>query len=272
MIRGLDLARLPSAGKTIAIVVALLLALGATIAIFLYVRGVEQRAFEDAELVEVLVAQGPIETGTTGEGATEAGLIARESAPRVNVPPGAVTSVDQIEGLVALESILTGEIILRERWGTTAEVSVGLDIPEGFEAVAVEVAVPPGVAGYVAAGTQVSILATIESEADDTVAPAEPDEEGAVPEEEAVPLEVRTQYLLQGVDVLAVGQRQVQTDEQEGTVSSVLMTLAVQPEDAERLVFAVANGSLYFTLLPEDAEPVETPGRTFGDLFDGLFE
>jgi pilus assembly protein CpaB len=85
-------------------------------------------------------------------------------------------------------------------------------------------------------------------------------------------VEVRTQYLLQGVDVLAVGQRQVQTDEQEGTVSSVLMTLAVQPEDAERLVFAVANGSLYFTLLPEDAEPVETPGRTFGDLFDDLFE
>jgi pilus assembly protein CpaB len=246
------LARLPSAGKTIAIVVALLLALGATIAIFLYVRGVEERAFEDAELVEVLVAQGPIEAGTTGEGASEAGLIARESAPRINVPPGAVTSVDQIEGLVALDPILTGEIILRERWGTTAEVSVGLDIPEGFEAVAVEVAVPPGVAGYVAAGTQVSILATIESEADDAVAPAEADEEGAVPEEEAVPLEVRTQYLLQGVDVL--------------------MTLAVQPEDAERLVFAVANGSLYFTLLPEDAEPVETPGRTFADLFDDLFE
>jgi pilus assembly protein CpaB len=266
------LVRLPSAGKTVAVVVALLLALAATVAIFLYVRGVEEQAFEDAELVEVLVAQGPIEPGTTGEGASEAGLIARESAPRVNVPPGAVTSVDQIEGLVALDSILTGEIILRDRWGTTAEVSVALDIPEGFEAVAVEVAVPPGVAGYVAAGTQVSILATVESPVDEDAVPVEPDEEDAALEEEAPVVEVRTQYLLQGVDVLAVGQRQLQTEEQEGTVSSVLMTLAVEPEDAERLVFAVANGSLYFTLLPEDAEPVETPGRTFGDLFDDLFE
>jgi pilus assembly protein CpaB len=267
------LARLPSAGKTIAIVVALLLALGATVAIFLYVQGVEERAFEDAELVEVLVAQGPIEAGTTGEGAAEAGLIGRDSAPRANVPPGAVTSVDQIEDLIAIDPILTGEIILRERWGTSAEVSVALDIPEGFEAVAVEVGVPPGVAGYVAAGTQVSLLATIETPGSEQPSPGVTDDDEAAPAEEEPPsVEVRTQYLLQGIEVLAVGQRQVQAEEQEGTVASVLMTLAVQPEDAERLVFALENGSLYFTLLPEDAEPVETPGRTFGDLFDDLFE
>jgi pilus assembly protein CpaB len=267
------LARLPSAGKTIAIVVALLLALGATIAIFLYVQGVEERAFEDAELVEVLVAQGPIEAGTTGGGASEAGLIARDSAPRANVPPGAVTSVDQIEELVAIDPVLTGEVILRERWGTTAEVSVALDIPEGFEAVAVEVGVPPGVAGYVAPGAQVSLLATIESGAEEQSDPVETEEEDTAPAAaEPTPVEVRTQYLLQGIQVLAVGQRQVQTEEQEGTVSSVLMTLAVQPEDAERLVFALENGSLYFTLLSADAEPVETPGRTFGDLFDDLNE
>jgi pilus assembly protein CpaB len=267
------LARLPSAGKTIAIVVALLLALAATVAIFLYVRGVEERAFEDAELVEVLVAQGPIEAGTTGGGASEAGLFARDSAPRANVPPGAVTSVDQIEDLVAVDPVLTGEIILRERWGTTAEVSVALDIPEGFEAVAVEVGVPPGVAGYVAPGAQVSLLATIESGVEEQPDPVETEEEDTAPAaEEPLPVEVRTQYLLQGIQVLAVGQRQVQMEEQEGTVSSVLMTLAVQPEDAERLVFALENGSLYFTLLPADAEPVETPGRTFGDLFDDLSE
>jgi hypothetical protein len=29
------------------------------------VQGIEERAFEDAELVEVFVAQGPIDAGTT---------------------------------------------------------------------------------------------------------------------------------------------------------------------------------------------------------------
>jgi hypothetical protein len=48
---------------------------------------------------------------------------------------------------------------------------------------------------------------------------------------------------------------------------SVLMTVALEPEDAERLVFAIENASLYFTLLPEDAEPQDTPGRTLDDLF-----
>jgi pilus assembly protein CpaB len=253
-------ARLPSAGKTLAVVVALLLAAVATVAIFLYVRGVEERAFEDAELVEVFVAQGPIEPGTTAEVASDAGLIARDSAPRTNVPVGAITSLEQIEGLFAIERILTGEILLLERWGTTEEVAIEFDIPEGFEAIAVEVAIPPGVAGFIRAGNQVSLIATVQ-----LPGPTVTDDEGT---ETVEPEEVRSQYLLQGVDVLAVGQRQIQADDAEEPVASVLMTLALEPEDAERLVFAIENASLYFTLLPDDAEPADTPGRTFEDLFD----
>jgi pilus assembly protein CpaB len=241
-------------------IVALLLALAATVAIFLYVRGVEERALEDAELVEVFVAQGPIDAGATAEEVSEAGLIARDSAPRANVPVGAITSLDEIEGQFALDPILTGEIILRERWGTSEEVTVGFTIPDGFEAIAAEVAVPPGVAGFVSAGDVVSVIATVE-----LAGPTVEDDEGNVTAE---PEEIRTQYLLQGIEVLAVGQRQIQTEELEVATASVLLTLAITPEDAERLVFAIANGSLYFTLLPDDAEPVNTPGRTFEDLFD----
>ena len=254
------MARFPSATKAVAAIVALLLALAATVAIFLYVRGLEDRAFEDAELVEVFVAQGPIEAGATAEEVSEAGLITRDTAPRANVPVGAITSLDEIEGQFALDPILTGEIILRERWGTSEEVTVGFTIPEGFEAIAAEVAVPPGVAGFVRAGDLVSVIATVE-----LPGPTVEDAEGNIVTE---PEEIRTQYLLQGIEVLAVGQRQLETGEQEATIASVLLTLAVTPEDAESLVFAIENGSLYFTLLPEDAEPADTPGRTFEDLFD----
>jgi pilus assembly protein CpaB len=254
------LARLPSATKTIAAISALLLALAATVAIYFYVRGVEERAFEAAELVEVFVAQGPIDAGATAAEVSEAGLITRDTAPRGNVPFGAITSLDEIEEQFALDPILTGEIILRERWGTSEEVTVGFTIPDGFEAIAAEVAVPPGVAGFVRAGDVVSAIATVE-----LLGPTVEDDEGNV---SAEPEEIRTQYLLQGIEVLAVGQRQLQTEEQEATTASVLLTLAIEPEDAERLVFAIQNGSLYFTLLPDDAAPVDTPGRTFEDLFD----
>jgi pilus assembly protein CpaB len=256
-------ARLPSAGKTIAVVLALLLAAAATIAIFLYVQGIEERAFEDAELVEVFVAQGPIEAGTTAGEAGDAGLIARDTAPRGNVPVGAITQLEQIEGLVAIDRVLTGEILLRERWGSQEDVSVAFEIPDGFEAIAVEVGIPPGVAGYIRAGDRVSLIATVEAPGTTTT-----DDEGTVTEE---PGEVRSQYLLQGIEVLAVGQRTIETEGEQTPQGSVLMTVALEPEDAERLVFAINNASLYFTLLPddlpEDAEPLDTPGRTLDDLF-----
>jgi pilus assembly protein CpaB len=253
-------ARLPSAGKTIAVVLALLLAAAATIAIFLYVQGIEERAFEDAELVEVFVAQGPIEAGTTAGEAGDAGLIARDTAPRGNVPVGAITQLEQIDGLVAVDRILTGEILLRERWGSQEDVSVAFEIPEGFEAIAVEVGIPPGVAGYIRAGDRVSLIATVEAPGATTT-----DDEGNVTQQAG---ELRSQYLLQAIEVLAVGQRTVQAEGEQAPQGSVLMTVALEPEDAERLVFAINNASLYFTLLPEDAEAQDTPGRTLDDLFN----
>jgi len=192
--------------------------------------------------------------------ASEAGLIARDTAPRGNVPVGAVTSLEQIQGRVATERILTGEIILLERWGTTDEVAVGFEIPEGHEAIAVEVGIPPGVAGYIRTGDRVSLIATIEAPGATTT-----EADGTVTEE---PGEARSQYLLQSIEVLAVGQRSAAAEGEEAVGGSVLMTVALVPADAERLVFAIENASLYFTLLPPDAEPQDTPGRTLENLFN----
>jgi len=258
------LARLPSTGKTLAVILALLLAGAATFAIFTYVRGIEQRAFEDAELVDVFVAQEAIPPGLSASAASEAGLIGRDARPRVTVPDGAITSLDQVEGLVTEDRILADEVIVRARWVDPAQVTAVLEIPEGFEALSVQVTVPPGVAGFVRAGDQVSLIVTVEDPEATEIAEEEDPAAGAT-------AEVRTQYLLQGIDVLAVGQRVVTEEGEDGveeTASQVLMTVALEPEDAERMVFAIENASLWFTLLPEDAEPAETPGRTLTDLFE----
>src|SRR5437763_284120 len=67
-------------------------------------------------------------------------------------------------------------------------------------------------------------------------------------------------YLLQNVKVLAVGQFAVTTAANGSTTSTtqqtagqVLLTLAVTPVQAEKLVLANLQGQLYFALLP--AEP-----------------
>ncbi|MFP4636232.1 MAG: Flp pilus assembly protein CpaB [Nitriliruptoraceae bacterium] len=252
------------AGRVIAIVLAILLAAFATYAIYSYVQGLEQRAFEDAELVEVFIAQEEIPEGISANEAGEAGLIERGSIPQRNVPEQAVTSLDQLEGLVALSPILENEVLSLGRWGDPDEVDAPeLDIPEDFEAISVQVGIPPGVAGFIQAGDQVSLIATTEAPGETEV-----EDDGTVVEEEP---EFRSQYLLQDIQVLAAGQRVVTEEGDEDVEESegqVLLTLALEPEDAERLALAIETSSLYFTLLPDDAEPQETPGRTLDDLFD----
>jgi Flp pilus assembly protein CpaB len=112
---------------------------------------------------------------------------------------------------------------------------------------------------------------------EETTAPAEPVEEEAPPPTVEPTQSVVTQYLLQDVEVLAVGRRVVtEGEDQVQQTEQMLMTLALDPEDAERLVFAWNNGTLHFTLLPPEVEgseipilerPVETPGRSFDTIF-----
>ena len=99
------------------------------------------------------------------------------------------------------------------------------------------------------------------------------------PEDEVATAGLRTQYLLQNVTVLAVGQRVITTegDTQDSSIQlsndRYIFTLALEPEDIERLIFAYQEGLLHFTLLPEldddeAREVVDTPGRSIEDLFE----
>jgi pilus assembly protein CpaB len=257
-------ARIRGLGRTIAIVVALVLAAVATFSITTYIRGIEDRAFADAELVEVFIAQQEIPQGLSAAAAGEAGLIERGTIPSRNLPDGALTSLEQIAGLVTADRILANEVLVRGRWIDPEAASVAaIEIPEGFEAISVQVGVPPGVAGFIRAGDRVSLIASLESPGERTI-----ESDGAVLEEPPV---LRTQYLIQGIQVLTVGQRVITeegTDGVEESTAQVLLTVALEPNDAERLVFAIQNASLYFTLLPDDAPPSDTSGRTLENFFD----
>ena len=59
--------------------------------------------------------------------------------------------------------------------------------------------------------------------------------------------------------------------EGEGQAQEIVSvyTLEVTPEQAERLVFALENGSIYLTLVPEDFVEISTKGITIETLFEG---
>lgn len=255
--------------RLIALVLALVLAGVATVAIASYVRGIEDETLREAEAVEAFVATSAIPAGMSAEDAIAQGFVVRQPVPRRNIPAGAISALGDIEGKVASHPISVGEEILASRWALPAAVTDRLEIPEGMHAISVEVGVPPGVAGYVTTGDLVGVLALIE--VPDPDAPAGPENPDIEAEDRT---SERVEFLMQRAEVLAVGQRVTANPEEAsetpdtGPLTTVLLTLAVTPSDAEKVAFATLTGDLYFTLMPPGAEATATSGRTNRTVFE----
>ena len=260
--------------RLIGLLLAIVLAGVATFLLIQYVTSADERAREDEALAEVFVATADIPAGTPAETAAAQGLIDQSTVPARSVPAGAIGSLDAIAGQVATMPLFEGEVIVSQRFGSTvaATTDATLEVPEGLLAISVQAGVVPGVAGFVQPQDTVSIVASLvppEDEVSDDDDDAEPAESGQ-----------RTEFLVQNVPVLAVGQRVITTAEDGSTSASIqlsnesyIFTLGMTAEQVEQLVFASQQGELWFTLLPEidedeEREVFDTPGRTIGNIFD----
>lgn len=271
------MAGFPMTKRTVPLALALLLAALATAALISYVRGVENRALDGAASVGVFVAKDSIPAGMRGEDAISRGLVQREAVPKRIVADGAVGSLDAIKGRVAAATIFRGEQIVGGRFVLPSELTGVLPIPAGRQAFAAEVDVPNGVGGFIQPGSRVSVLARLDIFASQAVGirgliGGQSVNLRATGEEKVT----QVKYLLQDVGVLAVGSRvanvaaQPEEDKAEQVAPSsnkVLLTLAVSPRQAEQLAFAMFEGEVWFTLLPQGAKPVVTSGRTAANAF-----
>ena len=245
--------------RTIALVLAVALAALATIALISYINGVEDRALAGQVSVNVFVAKQDIAAGVTGDTASQQGLIEQTTVPAKVAPEGAITSLQQISGRLAAVQIYKDEIIVQQRFVAPGQgVKNVLPIAAGKQAVSVAVAGAPAVGGFVQPGDQVSLIVqTVNRRA------------GGLPVVGAGSGNI-VRYLMQNLDVIAVGSRIVSSAVPAGTPAEApagIFTFAVTPAQAEQLVFATLNTTLYFTLLPADSKPVVTRGRTFANLF-----
>lgn len=239
--------------RTTGLVASVVLAALASLALISYMNGVESRAFAGAETLEVWVASADIPAGTSAEQAKANGQLATTRLPRKALATGAIGSLAQIAGKVAAVNIVRGEQILTSRFVERGTGGAGLVIPKGRQAMSLEVESPPGVAGFVHAGSHINVLAHV-------------DIVGA----NGSAVEPQTQFVIQNIEVLAVGTRVVEAADdgaraeagrQQELSDSVLLTLAVTPNEAEKLGFAILEGEIYITLLPDDAAPAKTSGR-----------
>jgi pilus assembly protein CpaB len=240
--------------RVLAIATALLLAVIGTGAVLAYVRQANARALAGLKPVTVLVAQREIPAGTPASGAWQDGSLREETLPARSVSPDAIGSITaDLGSLVMSSDVMPGQVLLRQMLVPAALVSGGLAIPGSMVAVTIPLCMPEAVAGYVHAGSQVAIFDTFSSQ---SLSSSESCSQSGVSRQGQASGTVETRVVLPRVLVLAVGGP---SSSQGGSGSGlgagsqsqggVLVTLAVDQADAERVIELTETGLPYLALL-----------------------
>jgi pilus assembly protein CpaB len=226
---------------TIAIVLA---ALGTAGGLFLVLSADARAQSRISDPVTVAIAVKRIPIGTTGANVRSGQMVRLEKMPRSSVPTDALPEISaELDKLVVTSNIAEGQILLAANFGEQSRVTSGLPLPEGKMAVTVETGAPEQVAGYVRAGSQVAIFLTynvVETNGNKTNIE-------------------RTRVLLPRVEVLAVGtysNSNSNTSNQSSATNtgSVMLTVAVSQDEAERLIEGLSHGTLYLGLLTDSVQ------------------
>jgi pilus assembly protein CpaB len=229
--------------RVLAILIAVVLALVATVALVVYVNGADRRAIADQKPVYVYVAKKTIKQGTRGEDAlNDVDSIERRPVASTSAVEGRIRSPEQLRNRFAAVDIVAGEQLLLKRWVGSEDVAGRrlLPIPEKHQALSIGLDLQRQVAGFVTPGDKVSMLITRP--------------QGERGEE--------TEFLLQNVSVLAVGTTALanaasqgggRVSQGKGSQSVTAVTLAIKEQYVKYVVHAVEQGSIYLTLMPPGA-------------------
>lgn len=207
--------------RLIAAIVAGAMALLGVVVLVAWAKNANDRAFEGADLVKVIRVTAPVESGTRGSelgGSTEVAEL-----PADAVPDGAVTQLGDVSNLAVTTSLVPGEILLRTRLAAPGEKGKGAtDVPKGFQEITVALDLQRTVGGSIKAGDRVGVFASFK------------------PEDNKVP--DFTSLVRHNVLVTSAG-GPTATD----AAGIIMITLAVETQDAEKIVLAMEYGKVWLT-------------------------
>jgi pilus assembly protein CpaB len=220
-----------------------------------YAGSADARALENQQPREVLIVTAPIAVGTPVEELDE--FVELHTVPAVIVPEDAVTDLKEFNGKVAGVNLEPGEELLSSRLvdPQALEAPGTVPVPKGMQEVTVQLDAPRVVGGQLTAGDTVGVFVSFEGE------------EGR---------EAKTSQDLHKVLVTSVqgapstpssAEESETTDNEAPAVpeGSMLITLAVKADTAEKVVYASEFGRIWLSLEPEDAEENDN-SATRGDF------
>ena len=275
--------------RVILMIVAIIIAGVAVFGVIAYISNIKQTAEKEVEKIEVLVAVQNIPKDTFIDDLISSKSVELQAIPRKYIAEGVLTTLDNFKGFVTISPISKGEQITSTKFVKPEQVGLAFNIPGDMVAVSIPVNEVVGVSNLISIGDMVNVIATFKPEEKqaETATTATTAETQAAEAGEEILTEIKepiTKTLLWNVKVLYLGTREITVEEQKEKGSTILsnqaakdenaiiintVTLAVSPEDAEKLVFSEEMGFVWLALVPsEGVEVKETPGRTFKNIFE----
>jgi pilus assembly protein CpaB len=237
-------AQRPSEKTQLAVVlgVAVLFGLIASLATFRFLREKERAVTTgaDAPMAQLVVARQDLSAGST------INRLNLETIPwpREHVPLKSFQDMDQVVGRQVTGKIFRGEPIVESRLVAQGEAgSLQFRIPDGYLAMSMKVSPEIGVSGFIEPGNRVDVITTIRVQRGEPV----------------------TKVVLQNILVLAVGHEIEEKDNKPDEAPTV--TMAVTPEQAEKLAAAKSEGTVVLALRNlRDQKFYDTPGFSSAEL------
>jgi pilus assembly protein CpaB len=234
------------------LIVLIVAVIAAGVAAFGVYRAVQSMPVREVEVasIPVVVASEPIPVGTR----LTTDQLRVAAWPARNPVPGAFSDPQQAVDRGVIATIAENEPVTAYKVAGP-ESGSGLPpvIPEGMRAISMRVNEVVGVAGFVMPGTRVDVVLSVDDPGNGM---------GGEP---------MARTVVSNVLVLTAGTRYDQQEAKNGEPQrSTVVTLAVLPEDGERIALASNQGSLSLALRnPADSEPTKTPGMKLSVLMRG---
>ena len=231
----------------------LLTVLGMSIALALVVSGVfyqvavrsgsGKKSKDTGQFRDLVTAALPIPVGTT----IKPDQLKINRIPANLFPKGGFSKIEEVLDRPVASNILADDPIIEGRLAARGSgLGLATKIPPGMRAISVRVNDVVGVAGFVFPGMFVDVLVT-----------------GRPPEY----VGTMTRTVLQNVLVLSAGQT-IQVDPRGQAINTPVVTLAVNPEQAETLTLANSEGRIQLVLRnSNDQKIAPTPGLELTTLY-----
>ena len=231
------------------IFITIILTIVTSLLIYVYITKATTKTESAVEYADVLVAANTLPPKHI---ITEIDIkLVKMDKNKVNIK--ALTNRADIVGKRIKESILADEQIVSERLMDEKKSALSFSMPEGMRALSINISEQSFVSYLVRPGDYVDIIASFELE--------------SIEEANTITIFPRiTKTVIQNLQVLALSQNTVVNEEKISDVPKTV-TLAVTPQDAEKLVYASEYATLTLVLRhADDHEIIKTDGVNRKDV------